>query len=150
MSYTESKTFGDFPDPVMVLAPGAHDSADCHFYNSAATRLTDSVYVMFPSAYYAKTGIVVPQMAVSTDGRSWDRMGREPRPPLGRVFDNKSIYVGPGAIPGDRANTWWIYYAGYTKGHDDKYESLIQRMGGVGRFLLVLEDPSDLPKRKEP
>ena len=138
VGYTESKTFGDFPDPVMVLAPDEKDPADMNFYNSAATKLKDSVYVMFPSAYYANTGSVVPHLAVSTDGRAWKRAGREPKLPLGRGFDNKSIYVGPGAVPGDKPDTWWMYYSGYTAGHDDKHESLSQRMGGIGRFLLVL------------
>lgn len=139
VGYAESKTFGDFPDPVMVLAPDEEDPADLNLYNSAATRLSDSVYVMFPSVYYAKTGIVVPHMAVSADGRSWERVSREPKLPLGSGFDSKSIYVGPGAVPGDKRGTWWMYYAGYATGHDDKFPSLVQHLGGIGRFLVVLE-----------
>jgi hypothetical protein len=142
VGYTESKTFGDFPDPVMVLAPDDKDAPDFHFYNSAATKLKDSLYVMFPSAYHGKTGIVIPHMAVSTDGRKWERMGREPKIPLGQGFDSKSIYVGPGAVPGDKLGTWWIYYAGYTAGHDDQYKTKVQHMGGIGRFLLVEEGPN--------
>ncbi len=144
VGYTESKTFGDFPDPVAILAPDEKDPPDLNFYNSAATKLRDGAYVMFPSAYYSATigqstreGTVVPHMAVSTDGRTWERIGREPTIPLGKGFDNKSIYVGPGAVPGDRPGTWWIYYAGSQTGHDDKHASMVRRIGGIGRFLVV-------------
>jgi len=147
VGYTESKTFGDFPDPVAIISPDEKDPADLNFYNSAATKLRDGAYVMFPSAYYSakigqstKEGTVVPHMAVSTDGRTWERVGREPKIPLGQGFDSKSIYVGPGAVPGDKPGTWWIYYAGYTAGHDDQFQSLVQHLGGIGRFLLVEEN----------
>ena len=149
VGYTESKTFGDFPDPVKVLSPDEKEPADLNLYNSAATKLTSSVYVMFPSVYDAKTGAVVPHMAASADGRAWARAGREPKLPLGAAFDSKSIYVGPGAVPGDKPGTWWMYYAGYSAGHDDTYASLIQRQGGIGRFLLVLEDLAHSPQGKE-
>lgn len=139
VGYTESKTFGDFPDPVAIVSPDEKDAPDFHFYNSAATKLKDSLYVMFPSAYHGKTGLVVPHMAVSTDGRTWERLGREPKIPLGQGFDSKSIYVGPGAVAGDKPNTWWIYYAGYAAGHDDQYQTKVQHLGGIGRFLLVEE-----------
>ena len=140
IGYADSKTFGDFPDPVRVLPADEKDAADLSLYNSAATKLMDSLYVMFPSVYDAKTGIVVPHLATSTDGGAWVRAGREPKLPLGAAFDSKSIYVGPGAVPGDKPGTWWMYYSGYSAGHDDTYESLIQRQGGIGRFLLVMEE----------
>ena len=149
VGYTESKAFGGFPDPLAVLSPDEKDAAGLNLYNSAATKLMDSVYVMFPSVYDAKTGIVVPHMAASTDGRAWVRVGREPKLPLGAAFDSKSIYVCPGAVPGDKPGTWWMYYSGYSAGHDDKYESLIQRQGGIGRFLLVLEELADVRHGKE-
>ena len=140
VGYAESKEFGDFPAPTVILSHDEKDPAEFNFYNSAASKLNDSLYIMFPSIYNTKTGTVIPHMAVSADGHTWERIGRGPKLPSGRVFDNKTIYVGPGAIPGDKPNTWWIYYAGSAAGHDDKYQSKIQHMGGIGRFLLVLEN----------
>ena len=149
VGYTESGTFGDFPEPTMVLSPDEDAPPETNLYNSAATKLKDTVYVMFPSVYDAKTGVVVPHLAVSADGHSWERTGREPKLALGRAFDSKSIYVGPGAVPGDKPDTWWLYYVGFATGHDDTYESRVQRLGGSGRFLLVLEDPTNPPQGKQ-
>jgi hypothetical protein len=38
----------------------------------------------------------------------------------------------PGAVPGDKPGTWWMYYIGLNIGHDGKQN----RAGGYGRFLL--------------
>jgi hypothetical protein len=144
VGYAESKMFGGFPDSVVVLSADEQDPADMQFYNSAATRLKDALYVMFASAFYTESGRVVPHLAVSADGRAWERLGREPRLPLGRGFDSMGIYVGPGAVPGDKPDTWWMYYGGYTNGHD----VITHHMGGIGRFLLVLENRTDVPQGK--
>ncbi len=145
VGYTESRTFGNFPAPVVVLAPDETDPRSLHYYNSAAVKLQDSLYVTFPSVYDAQTGIVIPHLAVSRDGRQWSPVSEVPGLSLGRGFDGKSIYVGPGAVPGDRPGSWWVYYSGYRTGHDDAFKSKVQHLGGVGRFLLVLKDPAVTP-----
>ena len=172
VGYTESKTFGDFPRPSVILAPDPRDPKDLHFYNSAATKLADGLvpseveglYVMFPSAFYTGDGTVRPHLAVSRDGRNFQRAGREGTPiptnregppnatvrvwgphwgpPLlepGAGFDDKGLYVAPGAIPGPRPGSWWFYYVGTRTKHDDNVPKNVRYEGGYGRFLLALE-----------
>ena len=139
VGYSESRTFGSFPDPVQILATDEQDSKDLQFYNSAITKLQDDLYVMFPSGFDTVTNLVSPFMAVSHDGKNFTRLDRKPILPLGKPgsFDSKSIYVSPNAVPGEKPNTWWVYYLGYNIGHDvDKPKYT----GGFGRFLLTVED----------
>jgi len=137
VGYSESPSFDHFPDPVQILAPDAQDPADLHFYNSAATKLREGLCVMFPSGFYTGNQTVRPHMAVSRDGRNFERVSHEAVVPLGAsgAFDSKSIYVAPGALPGESPNTWWFYYAGYDTGHDETRAY----SGGYGRFLLTVE-----------
>jgi hypothetical protein len=108
------------------------------FYDSAATKLADDLYVMFPSAFYTadKPGTVRPHMAVSRDGKKVERVGREPvLPAEAGAFDNTALYMAPG-VPGNRPGTYWFYHLGYRTGHHQNYEP---KGGGVGRFLLVVD-----------
>ena len=160
VGYTESKTFGDFPAPSVILAPDDQDPKDLHFYNSAATKgdpnpeasglgtpLADGLvpseveglYVMFPSAFYTSDGTVRPHLAVSRDGRNFQRAGHKPLLEPGAGFDDKGLYVAPGAIPGPRPGSWWFYYVGTRTKPDDNVPKSIRYEGGYGRFLLALE-----------
>jgi hypothetical protein len=138
VGYSESRTFGNFPDPVQILAPDALDPKDMHFYNSAATKLKKHLYVMFPSGFYTGDQTVRPHLAVSRDGKTFERASHDVALPLGAqgTFDSKAIYVSPGAIPGDKPNTYWFYYDGYDIGHNGKPKY----SGGTGRFLLTVEE----------
>jgi hypothetical protein len=134
VGYTESRTFGAFPAPEPILAPAPQDPDDLHFYNSAATKLRDDLYVIFSSAFFTGDQTVRPYLAVSRDGRRFERVGNREFLALGATdsFDGKSIYVVPGAVPGDKPGTWWMYYIGLNIGHDGKPD----RAGAYGRFLL--------------
>ncbi len=140
VGYTESKVFGDFPDPVAILSPDKDDPADLHFYNSATTKINDHLYLMFPSGFYTKDGTVVVFSAFSRNGKLFSRIGHKPLLGLGSGFDKTGIYVSAGAIPGEVPGTYWIYYGGTEIPHDESTPSKVKYNGGIGRFLLKVVD----------
>ncbi len=139
VGYTESTTFGGFPDPVVILKPDKDDPSDFQFYNSATTKIKDDLYLMFPSGYFAKDGTSLVYAAFSRDGKQFRRLGRKPLLDLGKGFDSKGIYVATGAIPGEKPGTYWFYYGGTALSHDIE-PSKVRGDGGIGRFLLRIED----------
>jgi hypothetical protein len=140
VGYTESATFGRFPDPVVILSPDKADRSDMHFYNSATTKLKDNLYLMFPSCYFQKTETVTVCAAFSRDGKQFCRLGRTPLLGLGKGFDKTCIYVAAGATPGENPGTYWVYYGGTAVPHDDNRPSKVRSDGGLGRFLLKVAE----------
>jgi len=141
VGYCQSPAFGNFPKPKVILSADDRDPAGMDFYDSAATKLAGNLYVMFPSAFYTKEkdGPVRPHMAVSRNGKDFQRVGRNPVLPMGRgSFDSTTIYVAT-AVPGDRPGTYWFYYVGYKTGHHVNYEP---KGGGIGRFCLLVDEES--------
>ena len=136
VGYTESKTFGAFPDPVPILQPDKDDPKDMHFYNSAATKLMDGLYVMFPSAFYTESQRVLPHAALSRDGKTFQRLGRRPILKGGKGFDARSIYVAAGPVPADRPGEYWFYYFGSNVAHDANRPDRVRYDGGIGRFRV--------------
>ena len=140
VGYTESATFGAFPDPVAILKPDKEDAADFHLYNSAATKLRDDLYLMLPSGFFTKNGTVLVYAALSRDGKHFCRVGRTPILGLGKGFDKTGIYVAPGAIPGEKPDTYWFYYEGTAVPHDENKPTKVHSDGGIGRFLLNIAE----------
>jgi hypothetical protein len=138
VGYAESKTFGDVPDPVAILSPDANDPADLHFYNPATSKLRDGLYVMFPSAFYTGDDTVRPHLAISKDGKTFERVGRKEFLPMGKGFDSKSIYVGPGAVPAEKPGEYWLYYVASAHGHDASVREKTKYAGGIGRFRIAV------------
>lgn len=138
VGYTESPTFGNFPDPVVVLSANKDEKGNKQFYNSATTKIKDGLYLMFPSGLYLKDGTVLVFAAFSRDGRNFCTLGQTPLLGLGKGFDRMGIYVSAGAIPGDKPGTYWIYYGGTEISHEQTTPS--QFDGGIGRFLLKITD----------
>lgn len=139
VGYTESATFGDFQLPRPILCPDNLDPEDLHFYNNAATKLRDGLYVMLFSAFTTSDDMLRVHAAWSKDGRYFHRLGRKPLLDVGDGFDSKGIYVAPGGVPGEEPNTWWFYYVGTNVGHDQTLPDRAHRVGGVGRFLLRVQ-----------
>jgi len=140
VGYTESTTFGNFPDPVAILSPDKDDPVDLHFYNSATAKINNDLYMMFPSGFYTRDGTVVVFSAFSRDGKQFSRIGRNPILGLGNGFDKTGIYVAAGAIPGKERGTFWIYYGGTEIPHDESNPAKVHYDGGIGRFLLKIVD----------
>jgi hypothetical protein len=139
VGYSESKTFGDFSDPVVILAPDEKDPADLQFYNPGTAKVRDGLQVMFPSAFYTSNDTVRPHLAVSNDGRTFERIGREPFVELGKGFDSKAIYIGPGAVQSDVADEYWFYYVGSDVGHDASGPDKAKYSGGIGRLRVEVK-----------
>lgn len=140
IGYTESPTFGSFPDPKPILAPDKSDPVDFHLYNPATTKLRDDLYLMLPSGFFTKTGKVMVCAAFSRDGKHFERLDRKPLLELGKGFDKTGMYVGPGAIPGDKPGAFWFYYSGTAVPHDENLPNKVHFDGGIGRFLVELKD----------
>jgi len=138
VGYTESKDFGRFPDPVIILAPDDQDPPEIQFYNSAATKLKDDLYVMFPSAFDTKNDLVTLYAAWSTDVKNYHRIGRSTVLANGTGFDSLGMYVGPGAVPGPKKDSWWFYYLGTAVHHNQTKPETVKQDGGLGRFLVTL------------
>lgn len=139
VGYSESPTFGNFPDPVMILSTDKDDPSEMDFYNSATTKINDNLYLMFPSGYFRNDGTVPVYAAFSRDGKQFSRLGRKPLLGLGKGFDKCGIYVSAGVIPGEVPGTYWFYYGGTALSHDVNPEE-VNSDGGIGRFLLKVDD----------
>ena len=135
VGYTQSARFGGFRDPeqILKLAPG--NVQYVQLYNPAAAKLSNDLYLMFPSGL-AADGTAAVYAAFSRDGKQFRQLGHAPILPLGKSFDSKCIYVGPGAIPGKEPDTYWFYYLGMPVPHDDNKPTNVRSGGGYGRFLL--------------
>ncbi|MBM3498515.1 MAG: hypothetical protein FJX74_07565 [Armatimonadetes bacterium] len=136
---TASPTFGAFPNADTVLRPTALDPDNLHFYNSAATRLSESLYLLLPSGFYVGEDVLRVHAAWSADGRTFHRLGRQPLLDVGEGFDSMGLYIGPGAIPADEPGTYWLYYVGSSLGHDQNVPDKATYLGGIGRFRLRVE-----------
>jgi hypothetical protein len=137
VGYTQSDHFGDFPNPRAILSPDDQYPQDMDFYSNAAAKLSDNLYVMFPGGFYRTDQTIHAYLAWSCDGAHFTRYGRTPVIDLGRDFDSGMLLVSPCAIPADKPNTWWIYYYGTARRHN---QSLAQtHYAGIGRFLLVVQ-----------
>ncbi len=106
IGFAESKTFGDFAEPIKILEAGADDPPTLQFYNPAVAKLRENLYVMFPSGFYTKENLLRVHAAISRDGEHFERVGQAPVLDVGNGFDRMGMYVGPGAIPqGKRATS---------------------------------------------
>jgi hypothetical protein len=138
IGYSESDHFGDFPNPVEIMRADDGDPEDMDLYYNAATKLADDLYVMFPGGFYTKDQTIRAHLAWSSDGVHFNRYGREPVVDIGPAFDSGMLIVNPGAVPGDAPNTWWFYYFGTSRKHNQGLAAI--NYAGMGRFLLALSD----------
>jgi hypothetical protein len=136
IGYSESKVFGDFPEARVILAPDKDDPKDLHFYSSAATKLKEGLYLMLFSGFTQGDGAVRVHAAWSQNGKDFRRISRKPLLEPGKGFDSKGLYVGPGGVPGEKADTYWFYYMGTRVAHDENVPKKVKSDGGIGRFLV--------------
>jgi hypothetical protein len=140
VGYLESPMFTGPLDPNkrrVILAPDEQDPKDLHFYNSAASKLRDGLYIMFPSGFTKGDDLVRPHMAISRDGTTWQRSGRSPVLELGKTFDRCGLYVAPAPVPVEgQPGEFWFYYTGTEVPHDQTLPGKVHFDGGIGRFRV--------------
>jgi hypothetical protein len=140
VGYVESRTFAGPLDPAkrrLILAPDDKDPKDLHFYNSAASKLRDGLYIMFPSGFTKGDDLVRPHMALSRDGTTWQRVGRTPVLDLGKTFDRCGMYVAAAPVPVEgKPGEFWFYYTGTEIPHDQTLPGKVRYDGGIGRFRI--------------
>jgi hypothetical protein len=140
VGYTESATFGDFPAPREIFSHDAQDPPGMQFYSSGASKLSDRLYVLLPAAFYTREQIVNGHLAWSRDGTNFTRVGHGPVADVGTGFDSRSLYPLGGAVAGEKKGTWWIYYIANEVKHDQPKSVKTNYEGGIGRFLLEVND----------
>lgn len=140
IGYSESREFGSFPDPVVIMGPEEDDPNDLQFYGSGTAMLENGWYIMFPQGYYTGVDHVLCHVAFSRDGVNFQRLGREPLVGLGQGFDSRCVYVAPGLFPTGQPGSYWVYYLGTAVKHDDNWPDKARYAGGVGRFMLTLTE----------
>jgi hypothetical protein len=138
IGYSESKRFGEFSDPVVIMGPDAEDPADLQFYGTGTSKLAEDLYIMFPQGYYTGTDHVRCHVALSRDGKNFQRVGRQPLIDLGTGFDRNCVYVAPGVFPAEAPGSYWVYYLGTAINHDENWPAKAKYSGGIGRFLLTV------------
>jgi hypothetical protein len=135
IGYTQSNTFGAFPDPQVIAQPNQTDAPDAHYYTNAATKLREGLFAMVPSIFTTSDGHVRPTLWLGQDGTNFFRLDDRPLVGLGKGFDNTTMYVAPG-VAGDGPGEWWFYYVGSEVKHDENSPKTVHFAGGLGRFKL--------------
>ncbi len=139
VGYTESVGFGIncFPLPAKILS--LEKSYDKDLYNNGATKIRESLYLMFPSVFNYNSDQIIPHLATSVDGINFNLHADQAFIPLNSKFDGEMIYVSPGAIKGDAPNEYIFYYLGKDINHSVGLDEIKSRYtGGIGRFILEI------------
>ena len=123
MARTEAPRFdGPWSTPWLSLLLGSTDPPDADIYSPGYCRYPYGPYhLVFLSIYNRAQDTVDVQLAVSSDGKLWDRTvphtvvgltaPEEGQPPYG------SLYVAPGLHPLDE-NTWGVPYVAHVRRHN--------------------------------
>jgi hypothetical protein len=51
-----------------------------------------------------------------------------------------ALYVAPGVIAAEESGQYWMYYVGSAAGHDKSSPKKLKHAGGIGRFLVTIEE----------
>jgi hypothetical protein len=135
-----SSSFGNFPPPRQILDTDERDPSNMQFYNSAVTKLREGLYLATPSGFYKGEDVSRVHAAISHDGEHFRRIGARPLLDVGSGFDRMALYVAPGAIAAEESGQYWMYYIGSPAGHDQPSPNNSKHNGGIGRFLVTIEE----------
>jgi hypothetical protein len=140
---TESAEFGNFPDPVPVLALGPQDPPDADIYTNAFQRWPGAsrAYLMTPAIYHRAADKVDLQLAVSRDGVRWQFPQREPFLANGEAGSGHegTLYAGRGTVAlGNRS--WAFPVSAYPITHNMSFQPTPERPSQGGVWLAALRE----------
>ncbi len=138
---TESAQFGNFPEPVPVLALGPQDPPDADIYTSAYQAWPGAMraHLMIPAIYHRSSDHVDLRLATSRNGVRWNFTQGEPFVADGEPgsgFEG-TVYAGQGTVPlGD--GMWAFPVARYHRTHNMAFTPTAAkpRQGGISLAML--------------
>jgi hypothetical protein len=140
---TESPEFGNFPEPVTVMALGPADPPDADIYTSAYHQWPGAAkaHLMIPAIYHHASDTVDLRLAVSRDGLRWDLIRQEPLISVGEPGSGYegTIYAGCGIVPVGKG-TWAFPVARNYRTHNMKFEPTPQRPRQGSLWLAMLRE----------
>jgi hypothetical protein len=140
---TESAEFGNFPEPVPILALGPQDPPDADIYTNAFQRWPGAsrAYLMTPAIYHHSSDRVDLQLAVSHDGIRWQFPQREPFITNGEAGSGYegSMYAGRGTVPLAKG-TWAFPVSGYQGTHNMAFHPTPEHPSQGGVWLASLRE----------
>jgi hypothetical protein len=116
---TESPDFVNWSEAEPVLTADEHDPEGTEIYSMSVLNY-GRFYIGLVQVYHGPPECLIDiQLAVSLDGRHWDRPWREPFIPLGDAgeWDRYNTSVGCGPILRVARKELWLYYGGRTYRH---------------------------------
>lgn len=138
---TESSEFGNFLEPVPVLALGPQDPPDADIYTSAYQAWPGAAraHLMTPAIYHRSSDHVDLRLATSRNGVRWNFTQNEPF-----LFDGEAgfgfegtVYAGQGTVP-LTPGVWAFPVSRYHRTHNMAFTptSATPRQGGIWLAML--------------
>jgi len=130
--YATSRDFLHWTDTYFMSSVDDRDAADDEMYAMAMFHY-QTVYLGLLRMYHTQSDVVDIQLAVSRNGKRWERPSRKPFIPTGPNegdwdFGNNSVPATPPIRVGDEL---WFYYSGRSTRHDE-----IPNDGAIGLATL--------------
>lgn len=112
---TVSNTWQTTKAPKLLFSAGVNSEFP-HLYNNACSKITNSLYVLFPTYFNEKTDSIDVRLAFIRDGQGHltDTSLKE------ALYGGEHVKwgcVSPGLIPAGR-NIYWLYYYGVNNSHN--------------------------------
>lgn len=135
ISYSETDDFLRWPPSEVVHHHTVTDTPGACLYSNAYTRYPDAPYLhlMFPAVYHVETDHLDAQLAVSLDGRHWERHTERPVITPG-ARDEGSIYPEPDLLRFRKQGKFRLLYSFNDLHHNMALNESLRgsRRGGFG------------------
>ena len=113
----------DLQHPSLLLKASANDPYK-HIYNNAASKISDSCMLLFPTFYDGVTNGIQLKLIFTNNLKDYYLVNDKIYADLFPQQDAKWVIVSPGLVPtGVEKDTYWLYYYGTRYKHDDFWSS---------------------------